>query len=169
MALAIRSATSNDIPAMVAIERLAWGASHWTSEQYGRLIAGGLVLVAELGAELIPEQGPELMAEEVAEEAGGLTLCGFVCAKAVAGEWEIENVAVAPDFLRRGVAGELIRELIRRAIEGAASAVHLEVRESNAPARGLYEKNKFREVGRRKAYYKDPGDDAILYVLKLGR
>ena len=147
MALAIRSAALNDVPAMLAIEQQTSGAAHWTSEQYNKLVGSGVVLVAE--------------------EAG--KLCGFVCAKAVAGEWEIENVVVAAGFLRRGIANELVRELIRRAESEAASAILLEVRESNLPARGLYEKHGFREIGRRRVYYRDPVEDAILYALRFDR
>jgi ribosomal-protein-alanine N-acetyltransferase len=147
MLVAIRSAALNDLPAILAIERQAPGAAHWTSEQYNKLVGGGVVLVAE--------------------EAG--RLCGFVCAQAVAGEWEIENVVVAAEFLRRGIADELVRELIRRAESEAASAILLEVRESNLPARALYEKRGFREVGRRRVYYRDPAEDAILYALRFAR
>ena len=148
MPVAIRSASLNDVPAILAIEGQAPGAAHWTSEQYKKLVGHGVVLVAE-------------------EEEG--QLCGFVCAKAVAGEWEIENVVVASEFLRRGIANELVRELILRATEEAASAILLEVRESNLPARRLYEKHGFREVGRRRAYYRDPVEDAILYAFRFDR
>ncbi len=151
MPVAIRSAALNDVPAIVAIERQAPSAAHWTSEQYKKLVAGGVVLVAEQTA------------GEAAE------LCGFVCAKAVAGEWEIENVVVSAGFLRRGIANELLRALIQRAESEAAPAILLEVRESNLPARGLYEKNGFREVGRRRAYYRNPVEDAILYALRFDR
>jgi ribosomal-protein-alanine N-acetyltransferase len=102
----------------------------------------------------------------VGEEAG--KLCGFVCARAVAGEWEIENVVVAAEFLRRGIADELLRELVQRA-ESEASAILLEVRESNLPARRLYEKHGFCEVGRRREYYREPAEDAILYALRSNR
>jgi [ribosomal protein S18]-alanine N-acetyltransferase len=153
MSAVIRSATLNDVPAILAIEQRAPGAAHWTAEQYKKLVGTGVVLVAEEAA------------EEAAEDAG--KLCGFVCAKAVAGEWEIENVVVASEFLRRGIANELVRELIQRATEEAASAILLEVRESNLPARRLYEKRGFREVGRRRVYYRDPVEDAILYALRF--
>jgi len=103
----------------------------------------------------------------VAEEAG--QLCGFVCAKAVASEWEIENVVVAAEFFRRGIANELVSELIQRAANEAASGILLEVRESNLPARRLYEKHAFREVGRRRVYYRDPVEGAILYALRFDR
>ncbi|HYW40158.1 MAG TPA: ribosomal protein S18-alanine N-acetyltransferase [Terriglobales bacterium] len=147
MPVAIRSAALNDVPAILAIEQRAPGAAHWTSEQYNKLVGSGVVLVAE--------------------ETG--KLCGFVCARAVAGEWEIENVVVAVGFLRRGIADEMVRELIRRAESEAASAILLEVRESNLPARGLYEKHGFREVGCRRVYYRDPVEDAILYALRFDR
>jgi [ribosomal protein S18]-alanine N-acetyltransferase len=144
MPLAIRSAALNDVPAILALERQSPAAAHWTREQYNRLLSSGVVLVAE--------------------EAG--QLCGFVCAQAVAGEWEVENVVVAAALLRRGIADELVRALIQRAKNAAASALLLEVRESNLPARGLYEKHGFREVGRRPAYYDNPAEDAILYTLR---
>jgi len=76
-------------------------------------------------------------------------------------------VVVAAGFLRRGIANELMRALIPCAKNEVASAILLEVRESNLAARGLYEKQGFREVGRRPAYYKNPAEDAILYTLRL--
>jgi ribosomal-protein-alanine N-acetyltransferase len=145
MPATIRPAALNDVPAILAIEQQAPDAAHWTVEQYKKLVGGGVVLVAE--------------------EAG--KLCGFVCAKAVAGEWEMENVVVAAEFLRRGIANQLVRELIQRAASEAASAILLEVRESNLPARRLYEKQGFREVGRRRVYYRNPMEDAILYALRF--
>jgi len=146
MPAAIRSALLNDVPAILAIERQSPSAAHWTREEYNKLVGSGVVLVAE--------------------EAD--KLCGFVCAQAVAGEWEIENVVVAAEFLRRGIANELVRALIQRA-ESEASAILLEVRESNLPARRLYEKHGFREVGRRLAYYRETAEDAILYALRFNR
>lgn len=147
MSIAIRSAKLSDVPALLAIERQSATAAHWTPEIYNNLVDNerGVVLVAE--------------------EAG--KLCGFISAKKVAGEWEIENVVVAAECLRRGVADRLLRELIERARNGAASAILLEVRESNRPARALYLKNGFREVGRRPMYYNAPKEDAILYALQF--
>src|SRR5260370_40807357 len=109
MTVAVRSAAFDDVPAILAIERQAPSAAHWTAEQYKELVGSGVVLVAE--------------------EAG--QLCGFICAKAVAGEWEVENVVVPAKFLRRGIAEKLLREWIQRAANEAAPALLLEVRESN--------------------------------------
>jgi [ribosomal protein S18]-alanine N-acetyltransferase len=151
MPVAIRSATLNDVPAIVAVERQAASAAHWASAQYGRLVDSGLVLVAELDV----------------EDAG--KLCGFICAQIVAGEWEIENVVVDGKFVRGGIGSELVGALILRARQEQASLARLEVRESNLAARRLYEKHGFREVGRRRLYYKVPEEDAILYVLQFER
>jgi [ribosomal protein S18]-alanine N-acetyltransferase len=151
MPIAIRAVASNDVPAMLTLEQQTPGAAHWTSEQYHKLVAAGVVLVAE----------------------GAGKLVGFICAQAVAGEWknewEIENVVVAAECLRRGVASALLQALIQRARSRAASALLLEVRESNLPARRLYEKHGFTEVGRRRAYYADPAEDAILYALRFAQ
>jgi ribosomal-protein-alanine N-acetyltransferase len=148
MPVNIRPATLSDLPAILAMERQAPSAAHWTPEQYNKLLGSGVVLVAE----------------QAAEEG---RLSGFICAQTVAEEWEIENVVVADPFLRRGIACELLLELIEQARKAAASAILLEVRRSNRPARRLYEKHGFREVGRRPSYYRDPAEDAILYALRF--
>jgi len=81
----------------------------------------------------------------------------------LAGEWEIENMVVEVRSLRQGIADRLMRALIEQAEKGVARVL-LEVRESNQPARRLYEKHGFREVGRRRNYYNHPLEDAILYA-----
>ena len=80
-------------------------------------------------------------------------------------EWEIENIAVAGPARRRGLGTRLLGELLDLARGRGADAVFLEVRESNHAARALYEKWAFLESGRRRGYYKDPEEDAILYRL----
>ena len=147
MPVAIRTAGLNDVTAILELERQTAGAAHWTAEQYNKLVSRGIVLVAG--------------------EAD--RLCGFISAQAVVGEWEIENLVVAAKLLRRGIGSELIGALIERVRSEAATAILLEVRESNRAARGLYEKRGFREVGRRRSYYADPVEDAILYTLRFDR
>jgi ribosomal-protein-alanine N-acetyltransferase len=147
MPVLIRSAVSKDVSAIMAIEQRTPGAAHWTSGAYDKLVSSGIVLVAE-------------------DEC---KLCGFVCAQALVGDWEIENMVVGAEFLRRGIASGLVRRLVERAESEAASAIHLEVRESNLPARRLYEKHGFRELARRRAYYRDPVEDAVLYALRFDR
>ena len=88
---------------------------------------------------------------------------GFVVARMLQGEWEIENIAVAGAARRRGLATRLMGELMERARATGAGQVFLEVRESNHAARSLYEKWAFEPAGRRKAYYQKPVEDALIY------
>jgi ribosomal-protein-alanine N-acetyltransferase len=145
MSIAIRPARLEDVPAIHALELLEPNASHWTADQYKRLIESGIVLVAEQSE----------------------VIFGFIAAQFLSGELEIQNIVVSRQLLRQGIASELVREIIARAHMANVSAVILEVRESNHAARGLYSKSDFHVVGRRHAYYRDPQEDAILYVKRL--
>jgi len=100
-----------------------------------------------------------------AEEDGAL--CGYVGVTFIIDEAQISNVAVGGKFRRRGIAKMLIRSLIDESVRRKMSVVTLEVRASNLPAIKLYESFGFTAVGRRKNYYTDPAEDAVLYDLKL--
>ena len=92
---------------------------------------------------------------------------GYVGLMYVLDEGYISNVAVHPDWRRRGAADALLTALEQRAKMLRLSFLTLEVRESNAPAIALYEKHGYRDVGRRKNYYEKPTEDAIIMTLKL--
>ena len=147
MKLSIRSAASADLPAMMSLEKHPATAAHWTAQQYEALFRG---------------HSPERRALIIEDESG---LQGFVIARVVDREWEIENIAVAGPARRRGLGTRLLGELLDQARDRGADAVFLEVRESNRAARALYEKWAFLEGARRPGYYKDPKEDAILYRL----
>jgi ribosomal-protein-alanine N-acetyltransferase len=83
----------------------------------------------------------------------GRTLAGFIISRLAAGEAEILSVAVAPARRGRGLAKKLLDLHLRRLAGLGATAVFLEVDEDNAPARRLYDRARFRDVGRRPAYY----------------
>ena len=83
----------------------------------------------------------------------GRTLAGFIISRLAAGEAEILSVAVAPARRGRGLARKLLDLHLRRLAGLGATAVFLEVDEDNAPARRLYDRARFRDVGRRPAYY----------------
>ena len=99
--------------------------------------------------------------------ADGDTVLGYVGMMYVLDEGYISNVAVHPDWRRRGAADALLTGLEERAKKLLLSFLTLEVRESNAPAIALYEKHGFRPVGRRKNYYEKPAEDAILMTRNL--
>lgn len=144
MPVTIRSAVLDDVPTILDIERQAASAAHWTQEQYAQRVATGIILVAD-------------------DEEG---ICGFICGRVVAGDWEIENVVVAEAVRRCGVANGLLEELLRCARDRTATALWLEVRESNQAARRLYEKHGFKTVGQRRDYYQNPVEGAVLYELR---
>ena len=80
-----------------------------------------------------------------------------------AGELQIANVCVLPEFRRRGIADGLMAAFVAFAKEQKAEKISLEVRASNEPARALYEKWGFKAVGLRRNFYKAPTEDAVLY------
>ena len=92
----------------------------------------------------------------------GETLAGYVGSQTVMGETDMMNIAVAPGFRRQGIARELIQALIRELKERESHSLTLEVRASNAPARGLYESLGFTQAGRRPGYYRNPKEDALI-------
>src|SRR5262245_374492 len=97
-----------------------------------------------------------------AEDADGLV--GYlVCAK-YDDVWHLMNVAVHPDRRRNGIATDLIERLFGDAGDGARFT--LEVRVSNGPAIAMYERFGFRSAGRRRRYYHDNGEDALIMWLE---
>jgi ribosomal-protein-alanine N-acetyltransferase len=149
----VRLATVADIPTMMQLEKHAATAGHWSREQYEQIFS------------VTGSPGSRQAVVLVIEEEG--TVLGFLVARSVGSEWEIENVAIAGPARRRGIGTRLVGEFIDQARAKGATAVFLEVRESNRAARLLYEKWAFVESGRRKGYYRDPVEDAILYRLEL--
>jgi ribosomal-protein-alanine N-acetyltransferase len=82
-------------------------------------------------------------------------------------EMHLLNFAVHPDLQGRGLGGALLDWMLERAAEGGYHSVSLEVRESNQPARGLYESRGFKTIFRRRGYYPDNGEDALIMVRVL--
>ncbi len=101
----------------------------------------------------------------VAEGADGLLL-GYAGLRVVLDEGYITNIAVAPGYRRRGVAGALV-EMLCRFGRGGLAFLTLEVRASNRAAAALYEKHGFTPAGRRKNYYDNPREDAIIMTLRF--
>lgn len=82
---------------------------------------------------------------------------GFILARVAAGEAEILSIGVMPAARRTGQAQALLFDAAAKAHAQGASAMFLEVSQNNAAACALYGKLGFREVGRRKGYYRVPG------------
>jgi ribosomal-protein-alanine N-acetyltransferase len=102
----------------------------------------------------------------IAAVADDGTVVGYAGLQTVLDEGYINNVAVDPRFRRQGVADELISAFVRFG-KAKLAFLTLEVRATNAPAIALYMKHGFAQVGRRKDYYDDPKEDAILMTLSF--
>lgn len=89
-------------------------------------------------------------------------VAGYVGSQSVLGEADMMNVAVSPEFRRRGVARALLLALECRLAENAVHSLTLEVRASNEPAISLYHSLGYVQVGRRPNYYHKPREDALI-------
>ncbi|MBF8808199.1 MAG: ribosomal protein S18-alanine N-acetyltransferase [Enterococcus lacertideformus] len=94
-------------------------------------------------------------------------LQGFIGYSKVIDEAEITNIAVIKSLQKKGYARQLLRFLLDREKKAGTYTVYLEVRTSNLAARQLYRTEKFRELGKRKSYYHNPVEDAIIMSTKL--
>jgi [ribosomal protein S18]-alanine N-acetyltransferase len=99
--------------------------------------------------------------------APGGALLGYVVASFVADEGEIASIAVAPAARRQGVGRSLLDWVVGEGERRGTGALYLEVRESNTAARALYRSRGFLEVGRRRAYYRNPTEDAMVLRLSM--
>ena len=87
---------------------------------------------------------------------------GYVGSQTVLGETDMMNIATHPDFRKQGIATALISNLIAELNKRNSHSLMLEVRVSNMPAISVYQKLGFVEVGRRKNYYRNPREDALI-------
>ena len=142
MNVAIGPATVHDLASVAAIERVAF-SDPWSLRSFREALDSGSVYFACARS-----------------DAGGVL--GYVVAWFVADQGEIANIAVAPDQRGHGVGRALLDAALGEAAARGISAVFLEVRDSNQPARELYASRGFEEVGRRRRYYRRPVEDAIV-------
>jgi ribosomal-protein-alanine N-acetyltransferase len=159
MGVEIRDATARDVARIFEIERMAYAAP-WSLKSFERELT--LPFSRTLTAILeVPKSAPQ--DPRTAQE-----IVGFLCRWLVADECHILNIAVHPEYRRRGVGYFLLDSTISEAISKEASCVTLEVRRANVAARQLYRKLRFEERRLRKHYY-GPGEDAIVMELELPR
>ncbi|HEL1583531.1 TPA: ribosomal protein S18-alanine N-acetyltransferase [Streptococcus suis] len=87
----------------------------------------------------------------------GQELVGFLAVQTVLDEMEILQIAVKADFQRLGIASQLMA-----AVMDWDGDIFLEVRESNSAAQALYTRQHFTKIGKRKDYYRNPVEDAVI-------
>ena len=139
-AIHIRRLTFADLPQIIVIERRAF-PTPWS--------------LAMFVLELSKSSGWCLAALR------GEALVGYLVCSRYDTVWHIMNVAVDPAVRRQGIATALLTGLIER-INDTRARFTLEVRESNTGAIALYERYGFRAAGRRRRYYQDNGEDAVI-------
>lgn len=147
----IRPATEADIPALIALAQQTSSAAQWDKSSYMKIVQPDAPV--RIALVICPDQ---------------CHIAGFVIARVAVNDCELENIVVDAKFQRRKLGSQLMRTLIDAARPRRVTRMFLEVRASNAAARALYENWGFVVSGRRRDYYKDPAEDAVLYTLELG-
>lgn len=145
----IRPATLADIAFITALVDESPTAAQWPREHYEQAITN-------------PQPRRVMLVLE------DQTIQAFLVTRAIADEWELENIAVAVNARRKGLGSSILKEFLQIVRQEKSQAVFLEVRESNEGARNFYEKFGFEKAGRRTGYYASPKEDAIVYRLTLG-
>jgi ribosomal-protein-alanine N-acetyltransferase len=142
-ALEFRRLTYSDLPSVLAIERRSF-PTPWSLAMFVLELSkpSGICLAAS---------APE-------------GLVGYLVCSRYADVWHLMNVAIAPERRRRGIATTLLRRLFEEA--GPDARYTLEVRTSNAEAIAMYRRFGFKPAGRRRRYYHDTGEDALIMWLE---
>ncbi|MGH2993599.1 MAG: ribosomal protein S18-alanine N-acetyltransferase [Solirubrobacterales bacterium] len=142
-AVGIRRLTYGDLPSVLAVERRSF-PTPWSLAMF----------VLELSK-------PSGICLAASTDRG---LAGYLICSRYADVWHLMNVAVSPDLRRRGIATMLMHSLFDEA--GADARYTLEVRTSNEEAITMYRGFGFRPAGRRRRYYHDNGEDALIMWLE---
>jgi len=152
-AVAISPMNEHDLLEVVEIEQSS-GLSPWGWDAYHRELQGndrGLMWVARLDAKLARDHA----------------LAGYVVGRLAADELHINNIAVRKEHRRAGIATALLSRLLTEAKAYRAVRAFLEVRAGNSVAQALYENCGFCAVGRRRNYYSNPPEDALIMTVEV--
>lgn len=150
-AVLIRRCEIRDLPQVILIERASFSSpwpEHFFYEELTSSYSHPFVAV-------------------IPTEDGGEKVVGYIFIWKLDDEIEIANIAVHPHYRNMGIATKLIKSM-EVLFRDTASRVFLEVRVSNYPARNLYKKLGFKEIGIRRGYYTDTGEDAIVMMKEIG-
>ncbi len=140
--LTIRRAMPEDAPAIHRVDAAAF-SNPWTEDALAEDLKNVKFARYYLG-----------------EEKGAVVaFAGVWC---VAGEGQITNIGVMPERQGQGYGEKIVRHLLEACWQEQIETVFLEVRQSNEPARRLYKKIGFTDAGRRKNFYTNPTEDAVI-------
>jgi ribosomal-protein-alanine acetyltransferase len=139
--VAIRRMTSDDIAAIGGILAASPEAAQWNLREFANPAWPPMTI-------WVAAQKQEVV--------------GVVAARVVSDEAEILNLAIVPAWRRQGIGQQLVDTAINAARAEGVQSVFLEVRESNGAARAFYAGLEFTQVGRRRSYYREPTEDALV-------
>lgn len=137
----------HDLVEVVEIEE-SCGLSRWGWESYS--------------GELLRAESIMLVARRTRADGAGKSVAGFVAARVNADELHVNNIGVRHEERRRGLGTALLKAAIAAGLRLGARTAVLEVRASNETAQALYQRHGFRVTGRRRNYYHDPAEDALV-------
>lgn len=145
MRFTIRKMTVEDIPAVIDLDRKSFSLP-WPERSFRFEVTdnpASRCWIAELDGKIV----------------------GMIVVWLLVDEAHIATIATHPDFRRQGIAQALLSHALRQVLEEGARSSFLEVRESNVAAQEMYRKFGYEAIGRRRRYYKDNDEDAILMNL----
>jgi len=134
--------SETDVQDLIDLECLCF-EYHWTQEQF--LLGLGRKAFRVLGIRAADR------------------LAGYIAFSLIEDEMEILNLAVHPDFRRKGMAASLLDSAFEMCIKNKIAKSFLDVKESNTAALTLYKKYGYKQIGVRKKYYPDTKEDALLF------
>ena len=143
--------SEHDLLEVVQLEELS-GLSPWGWDAYHKELQS-------------PEETIMLVARLASAEND--SVIGFIVARLISGEVHVNNVAIQPTFRRKGIAADMLRQVLEWGRGKEADLALLEVRAGNLAAQALYGRSGFQIIGRRRRYYRMPVEDALLMSVSL--
>jgi len=147
----VRRASLGDLEATLALERDCAEAPHWSRSLWHAALTGGQLGLVRMSFLAESERG----------------VMGFAVVRCAAALTELETVVVSSTARPRGIGNALCRTVMEWSREAGAREIELEVRASSKGALALYHQLGFVEQGRRRGYYRNPTEDAVLMVARL--
>lgn len=166
----LRHMRLEDIPQVVEIDKLSfstpWPARTYEFEIMNRDASHFCVVEAQDGGERPPRGAFGLRRLWPPKPATPASVVGYGGCWLIAGEAHISTIAVHPAFRGQGLGELLLAGMLLRSLNLEGQYSVLEVRASNASAQQLYRKYEYEVVGRRRGYYRDDGEDALLMEVR---
>ncbi|NDJ75619.1 MAG: ribosomal protein S18-alanine N-acetyltransferase [Chloroflexi bacterium] len=168
MTTVMRPMRMEDIPTVLEMDRLSF-PTPWSARTYEFEIRNrdtSHLVVLEQRENAVSRLSPRALLRRWSGNNTSGPLIGYGGCWLIAGEAHISTIAVHPDYRGRGLGELLLVGMLQRALHLKGEYSVLEVRVSNVTAQALYRKHEYEVVGRRKGYYRDNSEDALLMEVR---